>query len=108
MGNISIIMKCLCIVTEDNQTYGDNFKMYRNIKSLFCAPGTNIVLWINYTSKTNKQAHSKRDQICKYWRGSQNQLKVVKKYKLPVINTRDLMYNMVKIINMTYTKNESC
>ena len=28
--------------------------MYRNIKSLCCIQGTNIVLLVNYTSKTNK------------------------------------------------------
>ena len=31
--------------------------MYRNIESFFCAPGTNIVLWVNCTSKTNKQTN---------------------------------------------------
>ena len=28
--------------------------MYANVKSLCCVPGTHIVLWVNYTSKTNK------------------------------------------------------
>ena len=35
--------------------HGDCFEMYRNIKSLCCVPGTNLVLLVNYTSKTNKQ-----------------------------------------------------
>ena len=59
--------------TNGNQTNcGDHFVMYRNIKSLCCVPGTTIVLQVNYTSKTNKQAniqtHRKRDQICGYQR----------------------------------------
>ena len=30
-------------------------EMYRNIKSLCCVTGSNIVLWVSYTSKRNKQ-----------------------------------------------------
>ena len=33
------------MVTDDNQIYQrDHFEMHRNIKSLCCIPGTNIVL----------------------------------------------------------------
>ena len=32
------------MVTDGNQTYlGDNFEMYRNIKTLYCVTGANIV-----------------------------------------------------------------
>ena len=55
------------MVTDGNLTYhGDHFEMYRNIKSLGCVTRTSIVLQVNYTSKTNKQTHRKRDQICGY------------------------------------------
>ena len=44
-----------------NQTYhGNHFKMYRSIKPLCCITGTNIVLKVNYTLKTNKQTNSQR------------------------------------------------
>ena len=57
------------LVTDGNQIYcGDHFEMYRNIESLCGIPGANIVLQVNYTSKTNKQTHRKRDQICGYQR----------------------------------------
>ena len=38
------------LVTDGNQTYcGDYFVMYRNIKSLFCAPETlSVVVQLNY------------------------------------------------------------
>ena len=43
------------MMTDGNRIYhGDHFKMYRDIESLCCVPGTNIVLQVNYTSKTNK------------------------------------------------------
>ena len=49
------------MVTDSNYAYyGDHFVMQRNIKSLYCAPGTKIVLQVNYTSKqTNKQTYRK-------------------------------------------------
>ena len=40
--------------------------MYRNIKSLYCVTGANIVLQVNYTTITNKQTNRKKDQICGY------------------------------------------
>ena len=40
---------------------------YIEIKLLGCITQTNMVLQVNYTSKTNKQRH-KRDQICGYQR----------------------------------------
>ena len=47
------------MMTDGNRIYhGDHFKMYRDIESLCCVPGTNIVLQVNYTSK-NKQIHRK-------------------------------------------------
>ena len=43
----------------DNQTYsGDHFEIYRNIESLYYEPGNNIMLQVNYTSKTNSQKKS--------------------------------------------------
>ena len=33
---------------------GDYFRMYRNIKLLCWTPGTNTVLQVNHTAKTNK------------------------------------------------------
>ena len=39
------------MVTDSNQTYGYHFVMYRNIKSPCCAPVTNVVLQVNYTSE---------------------------------------------------------
>ena len=42
------------MVTDGNQTYGDHFEVYRNIESLCCIPGSNMVLQVNYASKTNK------------------------------------------------------
>lgn len=39
------------MVTDGNYTYhGNLFLMYENIKALCCAYGTNIVLWVSYTS----------------------------------------------------------
>ena len=52
---------------DSNQTYrDDHFEMYRNIKSLGCITGTNVVLQDKYISKTNKRSHRKGDQICGY------------------------------------------
>ena len=62
-GIQSITMSYLCMVTYRNQIYrGDQFEMCRNIESLGCVTETNIVLQVNYTSKTNKVI--KKDQIC--------------------------------------------
>ena len=39
------------MMTDVNQTYnGDYSKVYTNLKSLYCAPETNIMLYVNYTS----------------------------------------------------------
>ena len=48
--------------------HGDHLEMYRNIESLCCASGTNIVLEVSYSSKTNKYTYRKRDQIWGYQR----------------------------------------
>ena len=39
--------------------YGDHFEMYRNTELLYCAPGTNIVVQVNYTSKTNSEKETR-------------------------------------------------
>ena len=44
-GIQSVITQYLCMVTYRNLTQlGDHFEMYRNIKSLCCVAGTNVVL----------------------------------------------------------------
>ena len=49
------------MVTDGNQTYhGEQFVIYRNMESLCHAPVTNIVLQVNYTTKTNKQNSQKK------------------------------------------------
>lgn len=46
----------ISLVAEGTWTYhNDYFEIYRNIKSLHCEPETNIVLQVNYTSKTNAE-----------------------------------------------------
>ena len=92
--------------TDGYQTYhGDHFVMHRNIESLFCAPGANTVLQVNYTS-TNKHTNSqkKRSDLWLPEAGSENVgnwMKVVKKVQTSSykINTKDVMYNIIKIIN---------
>ena len=75
--------------------------MYRNIKSLCCATGSNIVSQINYTSKINK--HTPKEIRCVIMRGSVgrgNWMKAVKMYKLSIIrqtSPRNVMYNMANI-----------
>ena len=80
------------MVTDGKQTYhGDRYEMYRNIESLCCAPGTNIVLQVNYTSKTNKQTNSQKKRS-DLWLpeaegggGRGNWMKMIKRYKLPTV-----------------------
>ena len=51
----SIIMGCFYTVTDGNETHGgDHCVRYRSIESLCCVPETNIVLYVNYTSKPNR------------------------------------------------------
>ena len=64
-GIQSIPLKYICMLKDCSQTYPlDHFEMYRNIKLLCCVTETNIVLQVNYTSKTSKKNSQKRDQIC--------------------------------------------
>lgn len=63
------------MLTDDGQTYpGGHFEMYTNIKSLCFIPRTNIVVQVNYTSKTNnnqqtnKQTSRKIGKNCGYQR----------------------------------------
>jgi len=68
-----------------------------------CATGTNIMLDVNCTSKTEKLTYSQKKRSLWLsearggWRGKW--MKAVKRYKLPVrrqINTEDIRYNMIK------------
>ena len=57
-----------------------------------------------FKNKQTNKLIGKRDQICGYqrWGERGNWMQVVKRYKLPVIgliSTRDVMYNMINIIN---------
>ena len=54
-GIQSITMQYLCMMTDDKTYPGDDFEKYRNTVSLCCVPGTNILLQVNYASKTNSQ-----------------------------------------------------
>ena len=42
----------------------DYFEVYGSTESLCSVIGANIVLQVNYTSKTNKQAYRNRNSIC--------------------------------------------
>ena len=56
------------MMTDDNQTYyDDDFEVYRNIKSLCCVPKTNMVLQVNYMSKTTN-LQKKEIKICGFSR----------------------------------------
>ena len=60
--------------------------MYRNIKSLYCATGSNIVSQVNYTSKINK--HIPKEIRCVIIRGTEGRgdgMKAVRMYKHSVI-----------------------
>ena len=51
------------IMTDDNYAYhGHHFKMYRNIESLCCVTGANIVLQVSFTSETNKQKKAQKNK----------------------------------------------
>ena len=57
-------MQYLCMVPDGNFTYcGDHIEIYRNIKSICYATGTNIELQVNYTSKTNKETQKKKKRL---------------------------------------------
>ena len=57
-------MYYLPMVTDGNSTYhGDYFEMYRNTESPCCTRETNIVLYVNDTSKMNKFG-KKKNQMC--------------------------------------------
>ena len=55
---------------------------------MLCTRNCHSVVGLLYTSKS-KQTHRKRDQICGYrrWGGGEkgNWMKVVKRYKIPVV-----------------------
>ena len=49
-------MQYLCMVTDNDWSHhGDHLEMYRNIKSLCCVTGTNIVLTVGKLYFKNKQ-----------------------------------------------------
>ena len=96
------------MVTDGNQTYyGDHFKMYRNIESLRCVTGTNTVLQVNYTSKTNTQIYKPTEKQIRFgvargrgWGGGEldegSQKIQTFTYK---IRTKDVTYNMINLSN---------
>ena len=53
-------MQYLCVVTDYNWTYGDHFEIYRNNKSQCCVKETNIMLQVNYISKTKRNKQTPR------------------------------------------------
>ena len=77
--------------------------MYRSIISPCCVPGTNLVLLVNYTSKTNKPIEKEIRFVVTRGRGWEEgeldeggQKVTTCSYK---ISTRDVTYNMINIIN---------
>ena len=90
--------------------------MYRNIKSLCRTPGTNILLVVNYIykQKANKVIEKAIRLVVTRGRvgGSRNSMKVVKRYKLPIIRKvciRDGTYNMISIqLTLLYVICENC
>ena len=44
------------------------FLKYGQIESLGCVTGSDMVLQVNFTSRTYGQTHGKRDQMCAYQR----------------------------------------
>lgn len=87
------------MVTQCKQTYHcDHFDMYRNITSLCCVTGNNSVAGQLYF-KTNE--FTEEDQIRGYqmWGQAGNGMKMVKRQKLPFLSSRDVMHNMINIVN---------
>ena len=64
-GIWSIIMYQLCMVVDHDQTYhGDHFEIYRNIKSLWCVPGTNSVVGqLHFENKQTNKLIEKRSHL---------------------------------------------
>ena len=55
------------MVTDRNWSYcGDHLDRYRNIKSLCCVTGTNIVLTADKLHFKSKKLIEKREQLCGY------------------------------------------
>ena len=84
-------------------------EMYRNSESLCCVTGTkNSVVAQLYFKNKKKHTNKLMDKEIRFvvtrgrgW-GRGNWMKAVKMYKLPVIrqiSTRDIMCNMINIIN---------
>ena len=83
--------------------------MYRNTKSLCCILGTNSV--VDQLCFKNKQTQRRRSDLWLSERGwdcaageGVRKLKVVKRYKLPVIKSvspRNVMYSMATKVNNT-------
>ena len=95
------------MLTDGNQTYhGDHFVMYRKTESLCYAPGPNSAVGQLYFDKQINKLIERKKLNCGYqgWEvgGGGDWVKVVKRYKLPIIrqiSIRDVMYNMINIIN---------
>lgn len=51
MDSIGAIVK-LSMVTDDNYTYsGDHYTVYKNVKSFWCTPETNLILYVSKEKK---------------------------------------------------------
>ena len=75
------------MVTDCNWSYcGDHLDRYRNIKSLCCVTGTDIVLTVDKLHFKSKQLIEKESRFVvltgSEWRG--NWMKVVEMYNLPL------------------------
>ena len=80
--------------------------MYRKIESLCLVTGTNILLRVNYTSETNKPIDKElqlvvtRDGVWGKRKLDESAEKVqTSSYKIRKYYTRDIMYNLINIIN---------
>lgn len=95
-------VNALCLSHSDMPGfyYGDHFEMYRNIRSLCCIIGVNIVLVGPIIFHKQKETHKKMRSNSRAGDGKGEVVKVIKEfYKLPIIKdvTRDVMYTLIKI-----------
>ena len=95
------------MVTDSNQIYhDDHFEMQRNIKALYCVTGINTVLWVNHNLKKKSKLIEKKPRfVVGRGQGWDKEELDEGGYKVETpsykeISTRNVMYNMINIINM--------